>query len=690
MKVEAQDPSRKKTAKSPAPRKRRWPRRLFSFVLFLGIVGYFLPQLAAYAIPNRQALAFLTSRLPANFEVDHAELAWQSPVRFGGITVSAPDGQSVATVENVSSQQSLWNILTGNQQPVTLNLEGFKLSLTMPASFNPSTKPDLGKLVNQIQQFRLAQPTYPTIIRVKQGTIELRDRNKKVLAVWAPVDLIYEFKNDPLGSHAVSLAVGESADRPETLRLDAKWAQQAGVPLREELTFSLGGDDVSLQNLRPLYATALGENTDLGNLFLRSSGAFRRDQQSGWSLQLNAEVKNAQEIRTTQGGLQPVSFQLPAGHHLRLQLETAYEKAEDILHLPQVQLTAAETEIDVRGRIQQVQGPGLLELAGEVRIPGLSLQDLLPEALQRNLQVEGLQLSQMSLKGPLKPNADGTGGGFECGVVAGWQSVRGYGVTVEPGSVRCVLANQVLTSLPENVKINGGRLVRLPKLLVGGPSPVLEFEPGPMLEEVELTEEVCRDWLRYISPSMASATATQGKFTLSMTGGKFPLQQPEQADLSGAIRIHQATVRPGPMALEILNVVNQVRSLANPAAPPAAVNQTLMRIAEEDVRFRVAQSRVYHDQFRFTIGEAPVVTTGSVGFDNTLDMRLGVGLPDQWFENRGPVLQAMKGEVIQLAVAGNTDRPRIDASPLADFGKRIGVRAGFNLLERIIDKRNER
>ncbi|HWL09316.1 MAG TPA: hypothetical protein VNQ76_12990, partial [Planctomicrobium sp.] len=115
--------------------------------------------------------------------------------------------------------------------------------------------------------------------------------------------------------------------------------------------------------------------------------------------------------------------------------------------------------------------------------------------------------------------------------------------------------------------------------------------------------------------------------------------------------------------------------------------QILMEIPEEATNFALQNGRVYHDQFGVMIRNMRVVTTGSVGLDQTLDLKVVMPIPDRWLEGVGPVLQALRGEAIELLVQGTLKEPRLDGRPVADFGKRIGAKAASGLIERILERR---
>jgi hypothetical protein len=247
---------------------------------------------------------------------------------------------------------------------------------------------------------------------------------------------------------------------------------------------------------------------------------------------------------------------------------------------------------------------------------------------------------------------------------------------------------------PVDIRVNQGRLVSLPDLHLGGQAPALKFRQGLMLEQVQLTEPLCRGWLRFVSPVMADATSVGGLLTISTGEGMLPLENLSSGALTGSLLIQDGKLGAGPLVQPIMAIVDQVQGIAQIAGGRGLGNSPGLKISSQEVPFALQNGRVHHANLGFYAGEVILSTSGSVGLDETLDLVLQVKMPDRWFENRGPVLSSLKGESINIAIAGTLDRPQVDPRPLADFGKRIGTKAAggliFDLINRGIERRQQR
>jgi hypothetical protein len=443
------------------------------------------------------------------------------------------------------------------------------------------------------------------------------------------------------------------------------------------LTLTCQGTEVSLAAAQSWLKKYLGPEQDLKRCGGTIQAHFQQDKSSGWNLQATARLSST----SSSAGAPPRAAELD--------VSAAFSKTDDKLTIAKCQAAAEGAALALSGEITEVARRQLANLSAEIQSPGFAPLDFLPDPIRQEVRVDGLKFSQISIRGPLKPAPDSPDA-LEISLIAGWQSAVAYGLASSGGQLRLAIADGQLRAEPLDVSIGGGRLRQLPALDFRSNPPELVFSEGPMLENVALTEEVCRNWLKYVSPTLANATAAEGEFSLSTKAGRIPVGQPAAGRLGGTLVIHRGQVRPGPLAMQALQRANEIQGMILRGGGVDLTRQTLLTIQNEDVNFALQDGRVYHDDFGFYVKEMRVSTTGSVGLDQSLDLLLNMELPDAWFRNAGPILQSLRGEKIQLVVAGTLDKPAIDGRPLAEFGKRIGIKAGAGLLERIIERRMER
>ncbi|HWB01320.1 MAG TPA: hypothetical protein VG713_22675, partial [Pirellulales bacterium] len=165
----------------------------------------------------------------------------------------------------------------------------------------------------------------------------------------------------------------------------------------------------------------------------------------------------------------------------------------------------------------------------------------------------------------------------------------------------------------------------------------------------EASPGLCNDLLKYAAPVLANVTTAQGKVSLEFDGGRLPADDLRAGDLAGRLTLH--TVEIGPGAL--------VRTVANFLHLPEHV--TLAH--DSVVEFKMTGGRVHHEGLEFGIETVRVRTSGSVGFDQTLDLlaEVRLQLSDTLIANR-PILKALDQNVLRFPIKGTLSKPAIDAA----------------------------
>jgi hypothetical protein len=241
---------------------------------------------------------------------------------------------------------------------------------------------------------------------------------------------------------------------------------------------------------------------------------------------------------------------------------------------------------------------------------------------------------------------------------------------------------------PRQVDVNGGRVVSLPAVDI--PHRALIVEPGPIVDDLQFTPEMCHTWLRFVSPLLADATSIDGRFSLAAESGRFPLHDLSAGEFRGTLAAHSAQVGPGPLAQQAIAIGRQVESLLKGELPlPFDTRRGRDRhwlvMNAQEIPFEFKDGRVHHERVEYRVGDVVVTTSGSVGIDESLDLTVEVPLQDKWLGSRG-ALASLKGEVLRIPVTGTFQRPTIDPKPLEDFNRRLARKAAGGLLERLLDR----
>ncbi|MCH9023237.1 MAG: hypothetical protein IID32_10815, partial [Planctomycetes bacterium] len=110
---------------------------------------------------------------------------------------------------------------------------------------------------------------------------------------------------------------------------------------------------------------------------------------------------------------------------------------------------------------------------------------------------------------------------------------------------------------------SGGRLTATPRLLLERDPGLFVLPAGPVLQNVRLSPELCRGWLKFVAPLIADSTEIDGRLSVEMTRTKVPLDDWRSSAVAGVLKIHSAHVSPGPLARRFLEIAEQVKAIQN-------------------------------------------------------------------------------------------------------------------------------
>lgn len=669
---------------------------ILGFLLFVAAGVVLLPTLLASLFISQQGLAWISGSPVGRFTVGHADFGWQSPVSLHHVIVNDDQGRPLAQVDSLTAKRSFWDFLVKPNGPLQLNLDGAKFTVVVhePTGLNRGES-RIREAVEKIHKSATPNAGRDMEVEIKNGTIEFVTPEHQVIEAWTGISAKYLClvtgtkkqslqaslpANEALGTGAVTVAadIGPNPANPE-----------------QELTnVKLNADRLSLLAVQPWLREYLSEGRPMRYASGTSESVLTRDEKQGWQFTTNSRLVDP-----------------AAGKEIQIALESQFLKQEDKLQLPKFALQVQDASVNLAGSVTDLTGRQHLEMSGTIQLPGEGLLEFLPAEIRNEIDIQGMKVSKLTLTGPLKrspsedtprdPATEVTATAktttavtlppeFSASMLVEWAKAKAYGLEVQQGAIQVTFQNNRMSSQPLNISVNGGELKQLPDLEMGDQGPVLHFREGIMLSNVGLTEEVCRGWIQFISPTLASATAVQGRMTLTTNAGQIPLSAIAAADLSGTMTIQEGKVRPGPLANQVLGQVAQLEMLIKKLKVSELSDRSIMEIENKPIAFRLYQGRVYHERCGFNVAGVLTETTGSVGIDQTIQMLVSIPFPERWFADAGPVLKALQGEALQFPVTGTLAEPQVDARPVAEFGKRIGVKAVGGLIDRLIERRQNR
>ena len=292
-----------------------------------------------------------------------------------------------------------------------------------------------------------------------------------------------------------------------------------------------------------------------------------------------------------------------------------YHHLSDALELRSAKATVTGLTVAATGRIDRLTLTADADLSGTVQYD----LGLLSERLPEGVSLAGRSSQPCTLRGPLLSPA-----GIDPTLTADarivWDGATLYGVSVGRGELAGRLDRQTLTFVPFDWPVAGGGRLQGNAALELAQTPTLVLAPGRIADDIALTPELCRTWLRYAAPSLADASEVRGKFSLQTSGARLPLADFAASDAAGTLLLGETTAAPGTVVQALVGVAEELRRLSGRARQP--MRGTLFA-PTQSIACRIARGRIWHDRLELRLGSAggPALTTGgSVGFDGTLDL----------------------------------------------------------------------
>lgn len=388
---------------------------------------------------------------------------------------------------------------------------------------------------------------------------------------------------------------------------------------------------------------------------------------------------------------------------VKLVTQATFDSVKQSLRLNDTKLLANGLKLDLAGQVAELAATPIVDVSGEITYDWGQLTQRLGESLRRYVQLTGQERRQFTLRGRLaapevassqRPHvatvsrtsapSDSALSALSGEAGLGWQTANLYGMTAGAGDLSCKLVEGVgalaLRDLPVNegtVRLNSQlRLDRSPAMVV--------LQSERIIDKVRLSPELCAGWLKYVAPLMANATRVEGRFSVVLANGAFPVSDFSSGDIAGQLAVHQAQLSPGPFANQVISVVDRIKaftksrslkpadllSLAERSGTSASTgdDRVWVTLPEQEVPFRMTNGRVFHEGLTLVTKEATLKTRGSVGLDESLDLTVEIPLRDEWVaQNRS--LSSLRGKTLQIPVRGSLSRPQLDARVLDSLAR---------------------
>jgi translocation and assembly module TamB len=397
-----------------------------------------------------------------------------------------------------------------------------------------------------------------------------------------------------------------------------------------------------------LDAALLGDLGALDRLLAAWGGSPPKGLSGLWATQLDvvrsangtihAEAKAFIPGLTTSG--------TPRGP-VSIELKGAYAADSDRLALDRIDLATRFGRVTASGGMAEVSSLKMVALTGTIEPIWTAIDPIIAASVEPTARVRATP-RPFKVSGQLKADstpqrlAQLTG---EAGLDLA--EAKAFGVTMGQAAVVLRFGQGLAKFDPIASTLNGGSVSIVADLAMDGEGGAWLRLGSSKIEGAEINKECSDAILSYVAPVLAESSSVAGKITMTLDRAFVPITATGPMSLDGAIAFQGVTFQPGPLASELTSIAGRGASA--------------LRL-DEAMFVRVADRRVYQKGLSIPIGGdgVKVAIDGSVGFDETLDLKATVPLTAKALG-----LASGDGPTVALPIKGSLPRPVIDRKALA-------------------------
>lgn len=268
----------------------------------------------------------------------------------------------------------------------------------------------------------------------------------------------------------------------------------------------------------------------------------------------------------------------------------------------------------------------------------------------------------------------------------GWQQANVAGIQLGQADVPVTIVNGHLMTAAE-IPVSGGFLRWDVDGDLAAPELALNQKPMTLLENVQITKEMCDAWLKYVTPLVAETASVDGRLSLHIDQAKLTPANPTNQTIVGQLVIHNARIGPGPLSNSVIGVVKQIEAIRKKEFAQSVSNtqRVWMDMPEQQINFAMKDGRVAHENLSVDVGDATISTQGSVGVDGTMQMLARMPIPNDWAD-KSPLLEGLRGQSLDFPIGGSVSNPQLDTRLLTQLGRQTIQNAASGILQQGINR----
>jgi translocation and assembly module TamB len=334
-----------------------------------------------------------------------------------------------------------------------------------------------------------------------------------------------------------------------------------------------------------------------------------------------------------------------------LGVEGSYAPGIDRLVVAGLDLGTDFGHLNVEGLIREVQARRLAEFKGRFEPSWKTLDPLIARSVEPSAKVVAA-VRPFWIRGALQGNTlPELLSYLEGEIGVDLTSAEAFGVKVGPTPVVLKLGNARGIFDPIRTTLNDGATLIQARLLLEGPDGLgIALDPGTKIDGAAINDAVSSSVLAFVAPVLSQATAVSGRLSLAIDRGHVPITGTVPLELFGTLSLQDLAFRPGPMAAQVVG-------LSGRSAPGLTLQETL--------QVAVANGRVRQQGLSIPLGrDAKVGIDGSVGFDETLDLRADVPILARMITGDERLAKLVGTPRVVVPIRGTLKKPLIDRKAL--------------------------
>ena len=358
----------------------------------------------------------------------------------------------------------------------------------------------------------------------------------------------------------------------------------------------------------------------------------------------------------------------------------SYDPAADRLKIGNIVALTRYARLDVTGTLDNPNGRRLADLQGVLAPNWVAVSAMAAEMTEPGARLQGKDHA-FRLKGALAGDSLAAilkGLDAEVGIDLTSADIMGLNLGPAPVVVRC--KGGTFTVDPIKTTLNNGVVDLKPGLAVDEVQGIaLLLAPGSKIEGAEVNDEVSKDLLSFIAPVLDKATNVHGKISANIDKADIPLTGPptHRLTMTGKLDFQDVVFAPGPFANQMLGLVGKK-------------NEPGVKL-KQPVELSIADGRVYQKGLNVPIAaNAAILLAGSVGFDETLDMKASVPITKGMLGGVSGLDDLVADNKITVPIGGTISHPQINRQALQvalrELTKNVFKRDLSSQAEKLLDR----